>query len=612
MSNALTIIMGEEASSNSSKWGDTELIQASPHPVHSPITGMPAIFTGAGYASSYKNPNDVNNGYIQYNSMYQTIDALGGISPSDYTYGSHIIKKISETSVLVVLNYPRATTTKCYMYIATFDQNSPNTVNLGSMVNPWNSTIQVEMRGSYQYTARSPQTSVFLNPTNTGGILWGYDSGGSTKMYAQAFTISGTTIALGAVTAITTATTVDSSQTEVVDVSNGAGTKYMMMAANSSNVGLTVFTVSGTTITVGSTVNTFASLTLGYTACPLDIDKALILTTSTANMRLAIVTISGTVPTVNTPVDKSISGLSATVQNSTYAIKISPTKALVWLAINNTSSMVGLAITISGTTLSAVQFGTAGNISNSNCNSLTCIGSFMTGTDTNHMFVMSTSSTTKNLWGIIWKVSSSGDILGSTSLNLGTHGSTSPTIPCPNQTTLAYCQSTSNIVLYLVAQDSWHYAQSYSFDSLSFTFKRSDGASDNFFTNQCKLTNDTGTKLGACQISDSLALVIYYNFNAPQKAMIGFHNHGVYGEDMIYGKAAGIVSGIYIGNNYIMAKGLYTSSSSYLTGNLTAGGLAYMDYTNGALTATTTNNYKIGRLLGDRNIVIGSNFIFTT
>jgi hypothetical protein len=607
MSNALTIIMGEEGSGSSGQWSEQCLLPAPPHPVHPPSTTKAAMYTGAGYASEYKGTGfKIDDMYIEYDTL--------GLTPSSTSNQTYIIKKLTETTALVVINSPSASANKSTAAIMTFDQNNPNSVSIGPTTTLFSGSFTVFMGGAD--LANHQSRYVKLNTAGTVGIFWGYDSVNA-KLVAQAFTIGGipATVSVGATTIISSQahSGYGEEYAEIVDISSGAATKFLCFfkptSAQSGTV-LVAFSVNvnSRVITVGTSTAGQGSFDPGgIGACSLGTDKALIAGYGGTNsLNLAVVTVSGTTITLNTAVGMPSVTLS-TFANTINLAQFATDKAIItWT--NGTTQYAG-SVSVSGTVPTGTNFGTISTAGIGSTAKLTMNPRpIKVGTDTFYILQYANNNSIKGASFTTVKVNSSGVVTGSAASTIAQNASSTNSVIQANSWDYSYCTTTGNVVWYVVGESQWIY-------NVACTFNTSTGGFANvlgsgiMFTSQNVPDNAALLRLGVCQISDSLTLIAFQK-NTDGRAYHAFHNSGLYSLDMLMPN--GQLAGWYNGSGFIITKGIYTSTVPLTQGNVTAGTLVYSLNTDGTLTTSSSNSTKIGRLLGDRILVIGGNFVFGT
>jgi hypothetical protein len=605
MSNALQLILSEEGGSG--RWSDQCLITAPPHPVHPPSTTRAAAYTGAGYATTW------NGTATKLDNMYPETDTLG-ITPSSASNQTYIIKKLTETTALVVINSPNASANKSTAAIMTFDQNNPNSVSIGPTTTLFSGSFTVFMGGAD--LANHQSRYVKLNTANTAGIFWGYDSVNA-KIVAQAFTIGGipATVSVGATTIISSQahTGYGEEYAEIVDISNGATTKFLCEfkpAPSQSGTVLVAFSVNvnSRVITVGTSSVGLGSFDPGGLAvCPLGVDKALVAGYGgTNNVNVSVVTISGTTCTVNPSINMPSVTLS-TFANTINLAQFATDKAIItWT--NGTTQYAG-SVSVSGTVPTGTTFGTISTAGIGSTAKLTMNPRpIKVGTDTFYILQYANSSSNRGASFTIVKVNSSGVVTGSTASTIAQNASTTNTVIQANSWDYSYCTATGNVVWYVVGESQWIYMVACTFNTSTGAFANVLG-SGIMFTSQNQMNSASLLRLGVCQISDSLTLTCFEK-NTDSRVYHAFHNFSTYSLDMLM--PTGQLVGWYDGNGSIIVKGMYTSNVPLTQGSATAGTLVYALNASGDLTSSSTSSTKIGRLIGDRILVIGEGFVFAT
>jgi hypothetical protein len=597
MSNALTIIMGGEGNSN--KKQGQNLLPAPAHPVHVPVYNKPVVYTGAGYAAEFKGTS------TNMHSVYNRTD-IYGTTTSTYSGGSNIIKKLSETTALLVTNYPSASGTKSIASILTFDQNNPSVITRGATTTLFSGyTVQM---GTAE-TSRHKDRHVMVGVTPNKGIIWGYDSVNA-RIIAQAFTISGTTVTVGTPTFVNggVLTGVDESACDIADISGGGAFKYIVYnrtASGGTATQLMCFSVSGTTITTGASIGGVNNVANGGIAmCALNNDKALLATmTGTGIIGLTVVTVSGTTPTVNTTVNLPVS--LSTFSNNINLMQLNTDKAVLF----HGSSTVCYAssISVSGTVPSGTVFGSS--FTPTGTASAICVNPtpLQVGTNRYYFVQCANAATTKGCSIITWKIDSSSTVVAGSKIDaIAQNSSTSTNTTYANMWTYSYNSTSGNIVWYLLGESGTPYMISSTFDPITGALANILGTGLNLqFSYQNAMdgaypTSDAIFKFGTVQISDSLTITVYYS-SSQSRPMMAFHNHGAYSRDMILGRTGGgILAGLYT-NGYILCKGTYTFSSDPV---LKTGSVYYADATTGDFTTTVGSNVKIGRYMGNNTMSI--------
>jgi hypothetical protein len=457
---------------------------------------------------------------------------------------------------------------------------------------------------------------VKLNTANTAGIFWGYDSVNA-KIVAQAFTIGGipATVSVGATTIISSQahTGYGEEYAEIVDISNGATTKFLCEfkpAPSQSATFLVAFSVNvnSRVITVGTSSAGLGSFDPGGLAvCPLGVDKALVAGYGgTNNVNVSVVTISGTTCTVNPSINMPSVTLS-TFANTINLAQFATDKAIItWT--NGTTQYAG-SVSVSGTVPTGTTFGTISTAGIGSTAKLTMNPRpIKVGTDTFYILQYANSSSNRGASFTIVKVNSSGVVTGSTASTIAQNASTTNTVIQANSWDYSYCTATGNVVWYVVGESQWIYAIACTFNTSTGGFANVLG-SGIMFISQNQLNPNGLLRLGVVQISDSLTLTCFQK-NTDSRVYHAFHNSGTYSLDMLMPN--GLLAGWYDGNGSIIVKGIYTSNVPLTQGSATAGTLVYALNTSGDLTSSSTSSTKIGRLIGDRILVIGEGFVFAT
>jgi hypothetical protein len=571
------------------------------------------MYTGSGYAAPYNGTATVTN------SMYTTSDVHGSAITNSFSNASHNAYRLSDTSALLVYAYPSASGSKTFATIVTVASNNPNSILHTTVYTLFNG-VAVNMGGTA--TGKSNSRYVLMAGT-TKALIWGIEVS-TGKLIAHAITISGTTITLGAATYISaTSAAFNSSEAsaEVCDISNGAGTKYAVMyrSASSTNT-LAAFTVSGTTITLGSSIaapNVFTGG--GSSMCALGVDKAIIYTMGgTNNIGQTVVTVSGTTCTLGTNVSATGVTISAYTESLT-AIQTGTDKA-VCMYMAGGSVQYGVSTTVSGTVPTGAVFGTVANGgSPSGGAQMYCyLGSFTVGTDTFCVYALPilVNTNVPAMSCTIWKVGSSGaitDVSGASTLVQAT--GSSGVISNHNSISFTYDDTSGDLIFYFTAESGGIYAVAANFDSSAPSVKNMvnvyQGTSQPTFLSQCKLADSAQIGCTAVKLNSDCTIVMYYNGTTSQRPFVGCHRHSTYVNDMQFGTVGGSLAGMYSSSG-IQVRGLYTFNTPPTTStgaSVTVGGVVYADLATGAFTNTVSTNLKLGRYIGNNIFIINENII---
>lgn len=260
------------------------------------------------------------------------------------------------------------------------------------------STLSNVTPSAFSNTARIIKKQIFQLTTTTFVMVF-TQTGGTAGMYA----VVGTIAASGAVTygtpvLITTVQPSDDNYSGLCEISTG---KYVYTHhQTATTIRNTVFTASGTTITMGTGVDiTITSITLGQAYIrseKVDTDKYI--TTycfaSGASAYAYVTTVSGTVPT-----NGAITTFSTTTYYGIGALMSSPTNGIFFLNAGSTQLYLA-AFTLSGTTLTV---GTQSAASATSQYSHTILGPCMK-LATDFFFISSMS----NYTGYGWYITTSG------------------------------------------------------------------------------------------------------------------------------------------------------------------------------------------------------------